>query len=58
MGGKFPGLNVIGLIPSGILVFPAVIAIYYKRFSNSLLNEIPVEPALGIEKGVLELLLK
>jgi hypothetical protein len=30
-------------MPSGILVFPAVIAMYYNRFSNSLLNEIPVE---------------
>lgn len=56
MGGRLFGLNVIGLIPSGILVLPAVIAIYYKRFSNSLLKEMPVEfPPIfyGIEKGLL-----
>jgi len=34
-------------------VFPAVIAIYCKRFSNSLLNDMPVGPEeLKAENGV------
>lgn len=36
-------------MPLGKFVLPAVIAIYYNKFSNSLLNEIPYG---GLSRGI------